>query len=88
MSLEADCCCWRASSAALESSPAWPAWPSLAALRHSREGDCTSPPALHDSHTRLQDIRGSAAQVGIDITVPDNTVNRGGWAGDGRELGS
>ena len=26
---------------------------------------------------KLQDIRGSAQQAGIDITVPDNTINKG-----------
>lgn len=30
---------------------------------------------------KLQDIRGSAVAVGMDINVPDNTINKGGWAG-------
>ena len=29
---------------------------------------------------KLADIRGSAAQVGLDIAVPDNTINKGVWS--------
>jgi hypothetical protein len=28
---------------------------------------------------KLQDIRGSATASGMEVAVPDNTINKGGW---------
>jgi hypothetical protein len=30
---------------------------------------------------KLQDIRGSATASGMEVAVPDNTINKGGWVG-------
>lgn len=49
-------------------------------LRHPRLAPCPPPtpprPPLAQVK-KLADIRGSAAAAGMDVSVPDNTINRG-----------